>query len=93
MLLEDDTACVIGEPNSCLAWVKLKLSFIIFSLIGDILRSHLVWFAKERFSDIALEYTELTLVLLDKLFNDVLELKYTLFNKADALEEYIELLE
>ena len=40
----------------------MKLSFIIFSLIGDILRSHLVWFAKERFSDIALEEKGVALV-------------------------------
>jgi hypothetical protein len=42
ILLEEEIACVIGEPNSCFDCVKLKLSFISFSLIGDILSSHLV---------------------------------------------------
>jgi hypothetical protein len=53
ILLEEDIACVMGEPNSCFDCVKLKLSFMSFSLMGDILRSHLVWLANERFSVIA----------------------------------------
>lgn len=55
-LLEEVKEFDRDDPNKLLACVKLKLSLTNFSLIGDILKAHLDWFAKLRFSSIDEEY-------------------------------------
>jgi hypothetical protein len=54
ILLEEDNEFTKEDPIRVFDWVKLKLSFESCSVIGDILRAHRVWFAKDRFSFIEL---------------------------------------
>jgi hypothetical protein len=54
MLFEDASELVKEDPKSCFACVKSKLLLTSFSLRGDIFRSHLVWLAKFKFSEIEL---------------------------------------
>jgi hypothetical protein len=56
ILFEEDKELDKGEPSKFLAWVKLKLSLDSFSVMGEVLWYHLIWFAKDRFSEIEESY-------------------------------------